>query len=85
MGRTGRSIARCSSKDTKNKTRNLELRGGLESGDGGDDVIGIGTGGTGLGERWQNTLRSTARSSKLVVKNLLKSNARPSRSTSYFP
>ena len=27
--------------DTKNKTRNLELGGGLESGDGGDDVIGI--------------------------------------------
>ena len=27
--------------DTKNKTRNLELGGGLESGDGGDYVIGI--------------------------------------------
>ena len=26
---------------TKKKTRNLELGGGLESGDGGDDVIGI--------------------------------------------
>ena len=27
--------------DTKKKTRNLELGGGLKSGDGGDDVIGI--------------------------------------------
>ena len=27
--------------DTKNKTRNLELSGGLESGDGGDYVTGI--------------------------------------------
>ena len=27
--------------DTTNSTRNLELGGGLESGDGGDDVIGI--------------------------------------------
>ena len=27
--------------DTKTKTRNIELRGGLESGDGEDDVIGI--------------------------------------------
>ena len=27
--------------DTKNRTRNLELGGGLESGDGGDYVIGI--------------------------------------------
>ena len=27
--------------DTKNKTRNLEQGGGLESGDGGDYVIGI--------------------------------------------
>ena len=27
--------------DTKNRTRNLELSGGLESGDGGDYVIGI--------------------------------------------
>ena len=27
--------------NTKSKTRNLELGGGLESGDGGDDVIGI--------------------------------------------
>ena len=27
--------------DTKKKTRNLELGGDLESGDGGDDVIGI--------------------------------------------
>ena len=27
--------------DTKYKTRNLELVGGLESGDGGDRVIGI--------------------------------------------
>ena len=27
--------------DTKNKTRTLELGGGLESGDGGDYVIGI--------------------------------------------
>ena len=27
--------------DTKNKTRNLELGGGLESGDGGECVIGI--------------------------------------------
>ena len=27
--------------DTKQKTRNLELGGGLESGDGEDDVIGI--------------------------------------------
>ena len=28
--------------DTKNRTRNLELGGGLESGDGGDCVIGVG-------------------------------------------
>ena len=27
--------------DTKTKTRNIELRGGLESGDGEDDAIGI--------------------------------------------
>ena len=27
--------------DTKNRTRTLELHGGLESGDGGDYVIGI--------------------------------------------
>ena len=27
--------------DTKNKSRNLELGGGLESGDGGDYVTGI--------------------------------------------
>ena len=27
--------------DTKNRTRNLQLGGGLESGDGGDYVIGI--------------------------------------------
>ena len=27
--------------DTKNRARNLELGGGLESGDGGDNVIGI--------------------------------------------
>ena len=29
--------------DAKKKTRNLELGGGFESGDGGDDVIGIGS------------------------------------------
>ena len=57
----------------------------MEAGDGGDDVIGI----VELeeqvsGERWQNTLRSTARSSKLDVKNRKKkSDAGPSRSTSY--
>ena len=28
-----------------------------------------GSGGVGLGERWQNTLRSTAGSSKVVMKN----------------
>jgi len=27
--------------DTKNRTRNLDLGGGMESGDGGDSVIGI--------------------------------------------
>ena len=34
-------------------------------------------------ERWQNTLRSIARSSNLVVKNRKKSNVGPSKSTSY--
>ena len=67
--------------DTKNRARNLELGGGLESGDGGDCVIGVQeleeqvtakAGGT--------QLRSTARRSKLVVKNRQRS---PSRSTSY--
>ena len=39
---TGRSIDRCSSRRTqKKRTRNLELGGGLESGDGGDCETGI--------------------------------------------
>ena len=66
--------------DTKNGTRNLELGGGLESGDGGDCVIWIEELEEQVSERWQDTLRSTARSSKLAVKNRKKS---PSRSTSY--
>ena len=38
----GRWIARCPSRRTQKKTtRNLELGGGLESGDGGDYMIGI--------------------------------------------
>ena len=82
-GQTGRSIDGCSSRRTQ-KTRNLELGGGFESGDGGDYVIrDWRAGGADLGEGWQNTLRSTARSSKLV-KNRKKSNAGPSRSTSFF-
>ena len=39
---TGRRIARCSSRRTQKTTRNVELGGGLDSGDGGDYVIGIG-------------------------------------------
>ena len=34
-------------------------------------------------KRWQNTLRSMGRSSKLVMKNREDSNAGPSRSASY--
>ena len=36
-------------------------------------VIFYGAGGVGLGEGWKNTLRSTAGSSKLVMKNRKKS------------
>ena len=35
------SYSRYITQDTKKKTRNLELGGGLESGDGGGDAIGI--------------------------------------------
>ena len=76
-------IDRCSSRRTQKK-RDLELGGGLESGDGGGYVIENEEQEKGLGERWQNTLRSAARSSKLVVKNLEKSSASPSRSTLHF-
>ena len=56
--------------DTKNRTHNLELGGGLESGDGGDSAIGIEEleeQASAKGGRTQ--LRSTARSSNLVAKN----------------
>ena len=62
------SIDRCSSRGTQ-KTHNLELGGGSERGDGGQFVIGIEEHEKQVSsKRWQNTLRSTARSSKLVVK-----------------
>ena len=64
--------------DTKNRTRNLDLGGGLESGDGGDCVIGVeeleeqvsAKGGRTLGGRPHE-------SSRLVVKNRLKVPASP--------
>ena len=56
--------------DTKKKTRNLQLGGGLEGGDGGDYVVEIGE------QEEQVTVKrdrrlcgGPARSSKLVVKN----------------
>ena len=55
--------------DTKNRARNLELRGGLESGDGGDYVIGTEDLEEQVSAKGGRTLQSTARSSKLVVKN----------------
>ena len=52
---------------TKQKTTNCELGGGLGSGDGTDFVVWErGAGGAGPDEKWQNTVRSTARSSKLA-------------------
>ena len=59
---------------TKNRTRNHALGGRWESGEGGLYVI---TGGAGLLSGWQNTLRSTARRSKVVVKNRKKVPAGP--------
>ena len=66
--------------DTKNKTRNLELDGGLESGDGGDDVVGV--------EELEEQVPAkkggrTYCGRPLLVKNCKKSNAGPNRSTSY--
>ena len=55
--------------DTKNKTRNLELGGGLESGGGGDYVTGIEELEEQVFANGGRTHWSTARSSKLVVKN----------------
>ena len=60
-------IDRCSSRRTQKK-RDLELGGGLESGDGGGYVIENEEQEKGLGERWQNTLLLTTRSSKRVEK-----------------
>ena len=80
---TDRSVYRWSSRRTK-KTHNLELGGGLESGDG-DYVIGIEEREKQVSVNGGRTqLRSTARSSKLVVKNRKNSNAGPSRSTPYI-
>ena len=64
--------------DPKNRTHNFELGGGLESGDGGDYVVGIEV----LEERvsvkgGKTQLRSIARSSTLVVKNREKIPADP--------
>ena len=50
--------------DAEPKTRNLELGGGLESGDGGGCVIGIEELEEQVSAKGGRTLRSTARSSK---------------------
>ena len=63
--------------DTNNKTLNLELGGGLESGDGGDCVIGVEELKEQVWAKGGRTLRSTPRSSKLVVKSRKKVPAGP--------
>ena len=65
-------------KDTKNRTPNLELGGGLESVDGGDCEIGIEElEKQASAKMWQNTLRSTARSSNRCEKSFKKVQAGP--------
>ena len=61
-----------------NRTRNLELGGGFEMGDSGDCVIGIEELEEQVSAKGGRTqLRSTARSSKLVMKNRKKVQAGP--------
>ena len=69
---------------TKSKTRNLELSGGLESGDG-DYEIGIEELEEQVSEKGGRTQSGRPHEARSLLCKLEKSKAGPSRSTLYFP